>query len=160
LDGLRTFRAVEHRIEYVAEVDGVRFYNDSKSTNLDSLKVALESFNEPIVLIAGGRGKGSDYRVLRDLVRRRIKTMITLGEDAPLLEDAFSDLVATERASDMDDAVGRAARAAAAGDVVLLSPACASFDTYRDFEHRGQVFKESVGDYAAAKKRQGSVSGS
>jgi UDP-N-acetylmuramoylalanine--D-glutamate ligase len=144
LEGLRGFRGVEHRIEHVRDIDGVAYYNDSKSTNIDSLKVALESFDVPVVLIAGGRGKGADYRPLRELVARRVKALVTLGEDAPLLEEAFGDVVPAERATDMADAVRRAAAAARPGETVLLSPACASFDMYDDFEHRGRVFKEIV----------------
>jgi UDP-N-acetylmuramoylalanine--D-glutamate ligase len=144
IDGVRAFRGVEHRIEHVAEFQGIDFYNDSKSTNIDSLKVALESFDRPVVLIAGGEGKGSDYRVLRDLVRERVRKMVTIGLDAPKLEEAFGDLVTAERAEDMADAVERAARTAVSGDVVLLSPACASFDMFDNFEHRGRVYKECV----------------
>jgi UDP-N-acetylmuramoylalanine--D-glutamate ligase len=144
LDGLRTFRGVEHRLEPVATIGGIDFVNDSKSTNVGSLKVALESFEAAVVLIAGGQGKRADYRVLSALVRERVRKLVTLGEDAPKLEEAFADLVPTERAADMDDAVGRAAAAARPGDTVLLSPACASFDMYDDFEHRGRVFKECV----------------
>jgi UDP-N-acetylmuramoylalanine--D-glutamate ligase len=144
LHGLRAFPGVEHRIEPVATIDGVTFYNDSKSTNIDSLRVALESFDVPIILIAGGRGKGSDYRVLRELMGRRVKKLIAIGEDAPLLEAAFAGVVATERGDDMNDAVLRAASSAAPGDAVLLSPACASFDMFDTFEHRGRVFKECV----------------
>jgi UDP-N-acetylmuramoylalanine--D-glutamate ligase len=144
LSGLREFKGVEHRIEHVLRSNGVDYYNDSKSTNIDSLKVALESFERPIVLIVGGEGKGADYRVLRELVKARVKKMITIGEDAPKLEEAFGDIVAWECAGDMDDAIDRASRAASAGDVALLSPACASFDMYDNFEHRGLVFKDSV----------------
>jgi len=144
IDGVRGFRGVEHRIEHVAEFQGIDFYNDSKSTNIDSLKVAIESFDRPVVLIAGGEGKGSDYRVLRDLVRERVRRIVTIGLDAPKLEEAFGDLVTTERAEDMADAVERAARTAVSGDVVLLSPACASFDMFDNFEHRGRVYKECV----------------
>ncbi|MBI4557476.1 MAG: UDP-N-acetylmuramoyl-L-alanine--D-glutamate ligase [Candidatus Hydrogenedentes bacterium] len=144
LAGLRAFRGVEHRIEFVAEIRGTAFYNDSKSTNIDSLKVALESFEVPVILIAGGRGKGADYRVLRDLVRSRVKRLIVIGEDAPKLEAAFGDLVRTARAEDMDEAVRVAFDVAVPNDVVLLSPACASFDMYENFEHRGRVFKAAV----------------
>ncbi|MDX9974983.1 MAG: cyanophycin synthetase, partial [FCB group bacterium] len=144
LEGLRGFKGVEHRIEHVACVDGVEYFNDSKSTNIDSLKVALESFPKPVVLIVGGQGKGADYRVLCNLVSRGVKHMITIGEDAPLLEEAFEAVVTFERAKDMVDAVERAARAAEPGEAVLLSPACASFDMYNDFEHRGRVFKDIV----------------
>lgn len=144
IEGLRAFRAVEHRIEHVITLGGVAFYNDSKSTNIASLRVALESFTCPIVLIAGGRGKGSDYGVLRDLVRERVKKMITLGEDAPKLEEAFGDVAPVERAPSMAAAVEQAHAAAARGDVVLLSPGCASFDMYRNFEERGRDFKACV----------------
>ncbi|MCC6698460.1 MAG: UDP-N-acetylmuramoyl-L-alanine--D-glutamate ligase [Candidatus Hydrogenedentes bacterium] len=144
LEGLRRFRGVEHRIEFVASVNGVDYYNDSKSTNIESLRVALESFDIPVILIAGGRGKGADYRVLLDLVTRRVKRMITIGEDAPLLEEAFADRVRTERAGDLPYAVRRASAVAEPGDIVLLSPACASFDMFTGFEHRGRVFKECV----------------
>jgi len=144
LEGLRGFRGVEHRIELVASLDGVDFFNDSKSTNIDSLKVALESFERPVVLIAGGQGKGSDYGVIRELVRQRVRKLIVIGEDAAKLDAAFGDVVGVEQASDMDDAVRRAAGVARAGDVVLLSPACASFDMFDNFEHRGRVFKAGV----------------
>jgi UDP-N-acetylmuramoylalanine--D-glutamate ligase len=135
---------VEHRIELVATIGGVQYVNDSKSTNIDSLRVALESFAAPIVLIAGGRGKGSDYRVLRDLMRQHVKAMITIGEDAPKLEEAFGDLAPHARAHSMDEAVQAARDRAAPGDVVLLSPGCASYDWFSNFEERGRVFKGAV----------------
>jgi UDP-N-acetylmuramoylalanine--D-glutamate ligase len=147
LAGLRSFKGVEHRIEHVARIDGADFYNDSKSTNIDSLKVALESFQVPVVLVAGGQGKGADYRVLRDLVGRTVKSVVTLGEDAPLIEAAFAGCVDSVRAVDMREAVSLAAAAAGPGDAVLLSPACASFDMFENFEHRGRVFKECVYNY-------------
>ncbi len=148
LEGLRAFRAVEHRIEHVLKLDGVDYYNDSKSTNIDSLRVALESFRQPIVLIAGGRGKGSDYRVLRGVMQAHVKKLVTLGEDAPKLEDAFGDLVPAERAPAMAAAVALARGAAGPGDVVLLSPGCASFDSYSNFEERGRDFKACVRNMA------------
>jgi UDP-N-acetylmuramoylalanine--D-glutamate ligase len=144
LDGLRTFRGVEHRIEFVGACDGVSYYNDSKSTNLDSLRVALESFDTPLILIAGGQGKGGDYRDLRDLVRRHVKQLVLLGEDAPSIDSAYGDLVPVSRVAGMEDAVQRAAALSKPGDVVLLSPACASFDMFDNFEHRGRVFKQCV----------------
>jgi UDP-N-acetylmuramoylalanine--D-glutamate ligase len=147
LSGLRSFRGVEHRIEPVCTIDGVGFYNDSKSTNIESLKAALESFDRPVVLIAGGQGKGSDYRVLRGLVSGRVRYLVTIGADAPLLAAAFGDCVPVEHASDMEDAVRRAAARAEPGDAVLLSPACASFDMFSNFEQRGRVFKEAVKRY-------------
>ena len=156
LEGLRVFTGVEHRIERVIEVDGVTFFNDSKSTNVDSLKVALEAFDTPVVLIAGGEGKGTDYSILCELVRERVLAMVTLGEDAPKLEAVFSNLVPTQRASDMEDAVQRAATLAAkckGKGIVLLSPACASFDMFDSFEHRGRVFKDCVARYVQARSR-------
>ena len=128
----------------VSPVGGIAYYNDSKSTNIDSLRVALESFDEPIVLIAGGQGKGSDYRVLRQCVAQHVKTLITLGQDAPLLQEAFSDLVPTQHAGDMEDAVQRAQAEAQPNGIVLLSPGCASFDAYQNFEERGRHFKSCV----------------
>ncbi len=144
LEQLRVFRGVEHRIEWVGEWDGVTWYNDSKSTNLDSLRVALESFDRPVVLIAGGEGKGGDYGILRELVAEHVVEVITIGQDAPLIEAAFRDAVPVRRAPDMEDAVLRARAAARPGQAVLLSPGCASFDMFDDFEHRGRVFKDCV----------------
>ncbi len=149
LAGLSAFRGVEHRIEHVATIAEVAFYNDSKATNIDSLKVALESFACPVVLIAGGRGKGADYRVLRDLVKERVRSLVVMGEDADLLQAAFGDLAPTSDAADMDEAVALAASGALPGDAVLLSPACASFDMYKNFEDRGRAFKEAVRAYGA-----------
>lgn len=149
LAGLRAFRGVEHRIEYVANIDGVDYFNDSKSTNIDSLRVALESFTQPVVLIAGGRGKGCSYRELGPLVRTRVKAIVTLGEDASRIEDDLGSFAPATRAVDMEDAVDRARARAADGDAVLLSPACASFDMYENFEERGRHFKACVRAVAA-----------
>ncbi len=144
LEGMSSFKGVPHRIEYVGEKDGVRFYNDSKSTNVDSLRVALESFQEPLILIAGGRGKGYGYESLRDLIRAKVKFMITMGEEAERLEKAFSDIVEVSRVGSMDEAVDLAWRKSFPGCVVLLSPGCASFDMYPNFEVRGNHYKECV----------------
>ena len=144
LEGLRSFEGVEHRLERVASIDGVDYINDSKSTNLDSLKVALESFDAPVVLIAGGRGKGGDYAELRGTVAERVSTLITIGEDASRIEEAFAGAIPALRATGMDDAVAKAAEVAPEGGTVLLSPACASFDMYSDFEERGRDFKRAV----------------
>ncbi|MCX7625949.1 MAG: UDP-N-acetylmuramoyl-L-alanine--D-glutamate ligase [Candidatus Sumerlaeaceae bacterium] len=143
-EGLRSFQGVEHRIEFCGELRGVRFYNDSKATNLDSLEKALQSFSEPVILIAGGRDKKSDYVSLLPLVRERVKALLTIGEAAPLIENAWSRWVPTQRVATMEDAVRCAMRLAQAGDVVLLSPACASYDMYRNFEERGRHFKDCV----------------
>ncbi len=143
-EGIRAFRGVEHRIERVLEWKGVTYYNDSKATNIDSLRVALKSFEYPVILIAGGEGKGADYRVLVPLVREKVRLLLTIGKDAPLLEDAFAPVVPVRRAHTLEEAVRQAAAAAVPGDVVLLSPACASFDQFDNFEHRGRVFKAIV----------------
>jgi len=147
------FQGVEHRIEFVAEIGGARYYNDSKSTNIDSLRVALESFAAPIVLIAGGRGKGSPYEALLPVVEKQVKAAVLIGEDAPALEAAWGKRLRTVRADSMAAAVAEAAALSAAGDIVLLSPGCASFDWYSNFEERGRDFKacvQSLGQTASA----------
>lgn len=138
------FPIPEHRLEKVRELEGVLYVNDSKATNIGALEKSLESFSMPIVLIAGGRGKKSSYRELRPLVEAKVKTLITIGEDASALEEAFADLVSTERVDTMQEAVEVAAVAAEPGDLVLLAPACASFDMFNSYGHRGNVFKEAV----------------
>lgn len=153
LEGLRNFKGVEHRIEYVMCLDGVEYYNDSKATNIDSLRVALESFSRPVVLLAGGRGKGSDYRPLCPLVRERVKHLVVYGEDAPLITAAYSECVPTEQAASMMDAVKRGRLAASSGEVVLLSPACASFDMYDNFEARGRDYKDCLRRLASEERR-------
>src|SRR5262245_11023636 len=139
------FRAVAHRIEPVGERRGVAFFNDSKGTNVDSTIKALESFAEPIVLIAGGKGKGQDFGPLAAAARGRVRHAVLIGEDRDKLRPALAGAgVAVEDAASMEDAVRAAAAAARTGDVVLLSPACASFDMFDNFEHRGEVFTAAV----------------
>lgn len=154
LEGLRTFQGVEHRIEHVLNLDGADYYNDSKSTNEDSLRVALESFDRPILLIAGGRGKGGDYKTLVPLVRQHVKALIMIGEDTPKLEAAFATCVPAFRADSMMDALRRARENAEPGDVVLLSPGCASFDMYDNFEERGHDFKTCARRLAGEKRSE------
>ncbi len=144
---VRGFRPVEHRLERVCEVAGVEFYNDSKATNVDAALKALEAFAEHagrIVLILGGRGKNAPYAPLAPLVERKARALVVLGEDAERIESELKDYATVIRARDMTEAVRRAAEAARAGDVVLLAPACASWDMFDSFEHRGRVFKEAV----------------
>ena len=144
---VRRFRPVEHRLEEVAEINGVRFFNDSKATSVDATMKALEAFANDegkIVLILGGRGKQAPYAPLLPLVRERVRRMILIGEDAPVIEKELNGAAPFEHAGDMSDAVARAFAAAKPGDVVLLAPACASFDMFESFEHRGRVFKEEV----------------
>src|SRR5262249_11202467 len=131
------------------ERDGVRFVNDSKATNTDSLRVALQSFEKPVVLIAGGRDKGQDFRPLRSLVRSAVRHLVLIGEGADTLAGAWPD-VPQERAATLGDAVRAAWEAArGTGATVLLSPGCASFDMFRDYEDRGRRFKEEVARLAA-----------
>jgi UDP-N-acetylmuramoylalanine--D-glutamate ligase len=144
---IRSFRPVEHRLEFVAEIGGVKFYNDSKATSVDATLKALEAFADEagkIVLILGGRGKQAPYAPLAELVRERVRKLVLIGEDAGVIEKELGDIAASERAGDMRDAVRRSFKAAEPGDTVLLAPACASFDMFNSFEHRGEVFKEAV----------------
>jgi UDP-N-acetylmuramoylalanine--D-glutamate ligase len=141
---IREFKAVEHRLEYVATIRGVEFYNDSKATNVDATIKAIESFPANIHLILGGKDKGSDYSVLNDLLRQRVKAVYTIGAAAEKIESQISDTVEVLPAETLDSAVKRAAKAAQPGDIVLLAPACASFDQFDNYEHRGKTFKEVV----------------
>jgi len=138
------FKAVEHRLEFVREVAGVRYYNDSKATNVDATMKAVAAFAGGIHLILGGKDKGSDYRVLEPLLRERVKTVITIGSAAEKIEHQLDGVVKIERAETLQRAVAFAQAAAVAGDVVLLAPACASFDQFENYEQRGRVFKELV----------------
>jgi UDP-N-acetylmuramoylalanine--D-glutamate ligase len=137
------FKAVEHRLEFVATIRGVDYYNDSKATNVDATIKALESFPANIHLILGGKDKGSDYTVLNDLLRERVKRVYTIGAAAAKIESQIkgSELV---RAETLETAIRKANAAAQPGDIVLLAPACASFDQFKNYEHRGQVFKQIV----------------
>jgi UDP-N-acetylmuramoylalanine--D-glutamate ligase len=144
---VESFRPVEHRLEEVAEVNGVRFFNDSKATSVDATMKALEAFagdRGKVILILGGKGKQAPYSPLEPLIRELVRKMILIGEDAPAIERELKSAAPFENAKDMKDAVARAFRAAEVGDVVLLAPACASFDMFESFEHRGRVFKEEV----------------
>jgi UDP-N-acetylmuramoylalanine--D-glutamate ligase len=143
------FRAVAHRIEFVRDVAGVHFYNDSKGTNVASTIKALESFAERLVLIAGGKGKGQDFTPLADAARGRVGHAVVIGEDGGRIAAALAGAgIAVTAAATLADAIDVARRAAAPGDVVLLSPACASFDMFANYEHRGDVFKKLVAELA------------
>jgi UDP-N-acetylmuramoylalanine--D-glutamate ligase len=144
---IRRFQPVEHRMERVAEIGGVTFYNDSKATSVDATLKALEALADDegkVVLILGGRGKCAPYAPLAPLVRSNVRRLILIGEDAETIERELKTDATCERATDMNDAVRRAFEAAEAGDAVLLAPACASFDMFKSFEHRGEVFKDAV----------------
>lgn len=141
---LKRFQGVEHRLECVRTLRGARYINDSKATNVDSTRVALASFKEPLVLIMGGEGKGAPYTPLARAVRRQVKSLLVIGEDTLTIAKTFERLVPLEKLKTLDRAVRRAAAIAREGDVVLLSPACASFDQYRNYEERGRHFKSLV----------------
>jgi UDP-N-acetylmuramoylalanine--D-glutamate ligase len=140
---LRAFQGLPHRLALVAVIDGARYVNDSKATNVDSLKRALESFEAPIVLIAGGRDKDGDFAAIAPLVAERVRHLVTLGEAADKLEDAWSQVPAT-RAATLEAAVAAARSLVTPGGVVLLSPGCASYDMFRNFEERGARFEAAV----------------
>jgi UDP-N-acetylmuramoylalanine--D-glutamate ligase len=143
------FRAVAHRIEFVRDIAGVAFYNDSKGTNVASTIKALESFEERIVLIAGGKGKGQDFTPLADAARGRVAHAVVIGEDGGRIAAALTASgIAVSPAASMPAAIDAARSAARAGDVVLLSPACASFDMFNNYEHRGDVFRKLVEELA------------
>lgn len=144
VEGLSTFSGVSHRIEWIRELEGVSYINDSKSTNPDSLKVALNSFTRPVILIAGGQAKDTDYSHLRPLIGERVKGLILIGEASETLSDSWSGTAPLWREGCMENAVARARREAEPGDVVLLSPGCASFDQYANFEERGEHYSKLV----------------
>jgi UDP-N-acetylmuramoylalanine--D-glutamate ligase len=141
---VRDFQAVEHRLEFVATINGVDYYNDSKATNVDATIKALESFPANIHLLLGGKDKGSNYSVLKELLRERVKRVYTIGAAAEKIENQIAGSAPAERTHTVEAAVRRATELATPGDVVLLAPACASFDQFENYEHRGRVFKEAV----------------
>jgi len=149
-EAAHNFKAVEHRLEFVTKVAGVDYYNDSKATNVDATIKALESFPANIHLILGGKDKGSDYTVLNDLLRERVKRVYTIGAAAAKIESQIKGAAEIDHAETLENAIQHASEAAAPGDVVLLAPACASFDQFRSYEHRGQVFKDTVLSLAGA----------
>ncbi len=144
-EAVKTFQSLEHRLEYVATVRGVEFYNDSKATNINSTWFALESLDKPIILILGGVDKGNDYKLIKHLVKEKVKAIVCMGIDNTRIHSAFDNgvrkIIDTQSAK---GAVGAAFRLAAKGDAVLLSPACASFDLFKNYADRGNQFKEAV----------------
>ncbi len=146
---LLSFEGVEHRLETVRVLDKVCYVNDSKSTNVDSLAVALDSFDEPLVLIAGGRDKGGDFNSLTELAAKKVKRLILIGEADEKIAKAFWTISDVHFATSMKAAVETAIMISEAGEVVLLSPGCASFDMFKNYEERGNVFKNEVNSYGA-----------
>jgi len=143
-ESLSSFPGVEHRLEKCGEVDGVAFVNDSKATNVDSVWYALQSISGRLVVIMGGRDKAGDFSRLCELAADRVDAVVLIGEAADKMESVFGDVTSIHKAESMDDAVRMAFNAAKPDGTVLLSPACASFDMFTDFEHRGRVFKDAV----------------
>jgi UDP-N-acetylmuramoylalanine--D-glutamate ligase len=152
-DALREFRGVPHRLEFVAEVDGIRFYDDSAATTPAATVAALKTFDRPVILIAGGRDKGGDWSEFARLAKTHLKALIAIGEFAdPLMTMAQqAGVPVIAKANDMDEAVERAASLAQKGDIVLLSPGCASYGMFVNCEERGETFKAAVQRLAALK---------
>lgn len=143
-DALNRFKGLEHRLEFVREIKGVRFYNDSKGTNVGSVVKSLQSFSEPVILIAGGKDKNGHLSPLEALIQKRVKHLILIGEAKERMNRELGGLTDTVMAKTMEEAVLLAHRRAKAGEVVLLSPACSSFDMFKDYKQRGKIFKEAV----------------
>ncbi|MFO1518091.1 MAG: UDP-N-acetylmuramoyl-L-alanine--D-glutamate ligase [bacterium] len=141
---LESFKALPHRLEFVREIDGVRYFDDSKGTNVGAVAMSLASFEEPVVLILGGKDKGGDYGVIRSLVRHKAKALVLIGEAKEKIRKAMEGAVPLFDAGSMKEAVEVARSQAQAGEVVLLSPACSSFDMFRDYKHRGDEFQKYV----------------
>jgi UDP-N-acetylmuramoylalanine--D-glutamate ligase len=144
--GVESFQAVEHRLEFVANINGVDFYNDSKATNVDATAKAVASFSSGIHLILGGKDKNSDYTQLADLLRARVRAIYTIGSAAAKIENELRGVVSILSCETLDKAVSAAASAARPGEVVLLAPACSSFDQFENYEQRGKVFKDLVNE--------------
>jgi UDP-N-acetylmuramoylalanine--D-glutamate ligase len=147
-EGVRSFAGVEHRIEFVETISGVDYFNDSKATNVDATLKALDAFPGNVLLILGGKDKGSDYTLLRDALARHARMVLLIGDAAAKIESQLAGVVPAERAGTMAHAVEIAAARAQSGDTVLLSPACASFDQFENYEQRGRVFKQLVRELA------------
>jgi UDP-N-acetylmuramoylalanine--D-glutamate ligase len=148
-EAAKRFKAVEHRLEFVSRINGVDYYNDSKATNVDATMKALESFPANIHIILGGKDKGSDYSVLNELLKQRAKRVYTIGAAAKKIEEQIAGAAPIEYCESLGKAVKFASARAVEGDVVVLAPACASFDQFENYEHRGRVFKEAVFELAA-----------
>jgi UDP-N-acetylmuramoylalanine--D-glutamate ligase len=154
---LRRFPGLPHRLELVAEVDGVRYVNDSKGTNVGAVQKSLEGYRHGVVLIAGGKDKGGDFRPLRPLLETRVKSLLLLGQARDAIRGQLAGACPMEEVASLPAAVARAAEIAVGGDTVLLSPACASFDMFRDFEERGEVFRQAVRDLVSRRDAGGRV---
>jgi UDP-N-acetylmuramoylalanine--D-glutamate ligase len=157
---IRNFHGVEHRIEFVREIDGVRFYNDSKATSVDATVKALEALSEgegKTVLILGGRGKNAPYAPLIGLIKASVRRLVVIGEDGDNIESQLSGHAEIVRAGSMEEAVAKSFEGAQSGDAVLLAPACSSFDMFTSYEERGRVFKSAVEVMAAGKSMKSTI---
>jgi UDP-N-acetylmuramoylalanine--D-glutamate ligase len=142
---MKTFTGVEHRLEHVLTINDVQYINDSKATNINSVIVAIDTFKQPIILILGGRNKGADFRLLLPHIKSsHVRDVISYGEAGGQIDAALGDAVRSVQVTDLNSAVKKAQVLAAPGDIVLLSPGCASFDEFSNFEVRGQFFKSAV----------------
>jgi UDP-N-acetylmuramoylalanine--D-glutamate ligase len=141
---IREFSGLEHRIEWVRTVRGIDFVNDSKGTNTGSVNKSLTSFSRPVILIAGGQDKGGDFRSLKSIFKKKVKHLVLIGETKNKFRQILNGSFSYEDAENMEDAVARAVNKAQPGDVVLLSPGCASFDMFKDYVERGDRFKDIV----------------
>jgi UDP-N-acetylmuramoylalanine--D-glutamate ligase len=141
---IRTFPGVEHRLEFVRELNGVRYFNDSKATNVDATEKAIDAFPGGLWIILGGKDKNSDYTVLRDKLRRKARSVLLIGAAAGKIAEQLGTEIPTRHAGTVEQAVRIGGREAAPGEIVLLAPACASFDQFQNYEHRGRVFKAAV----------------
>ena len=152
LSSLRNFTGLEHRCQWVRELEGVSYYNDSKATNVGAALAAIDGLgmdmDGKLVLIAGGDGKGADFSGLRDSVTKYCRAVVLIGRDANLIADALGDAIPQVRAASLDEAIAQSRALAQSGDAVLLSPACASFDMFKNYEERGQLFARAVGALA------------
>jgi UDP-N-acetylmuramoylalanine--D-glutamate ligase len=144
---LKTFQKPKHRMEWVAKIDGVAYYNDSKATNVESVLYALSQMEGPLILLAGGLGKGASYKPWIEPCLRKVKSIVVYGQAAQAIEDELGHTIAVERVGTLEEALCIARTKASVGDAILLSPGCASFDQFNNYEHRGEVFKELVRSY-------------
>jgi len=153
-NGLRSYKGLEHRLEYTGELSGVRFINDSKATNIDSLLVAIKSFRDRIVLIAGGEDKGTDLSAANNMIKDRVKALLLIGESSDRMFHEWKNIIPDiGKVTDLESAVNAAYGKSEPGDIILLSPACASFDMFKNFEERGNIFKKIVSDLILSKSK-------
>jgi UDP-N-acetylmuramoylalanine--D-glutamate ligase len=144
IQAVANFSGIAHRIEFTREIGGVKFYDDSKGTNVGAVKRAIESFSEPLVLLMGGRDKDGDFESLSDLLANRVKALVLFGEAREKIRERIGGIVPTLMAPTLNEAIAAAREQACAGDVVLLSPGCASFDEFNNYKARGEFFQEEV----------------